>query len=70
MSKADVAGGYSNTPLTSALVDKRTLEKQVRIDWLSATFDFVKIEKLSKNLYELKHDHNFQALLIMLGYHG
>ncbi len=70
MSKADVARGYGNTPSTSALVEKRTLDKQVLVDWLSATFDFVKIEKISKNLYELKHDHNLQALLYMLGYTG
>jgi phage replication initiation protein len=70
MNKANVSGGYSNTPLPSAFIEKRTLEKQVQIDWLSATFDFVKIEKISKNLYELKHDQNFQALLYMLGYTG
>jgi len=62
--------GYSITPCPSAFTEKRTLEKRVLVDWLSASFDFVSIEKIDDNYYYLKQDERFEKLMRLIGYQG
>ena len=65
-------GGGSNTPPVDAVIDvfdKPKLQKRVLIDWLSATFDFIDVYKVSPNFYDIDH-HNplFKQLVSFFGW--
>lgn len=62
--------GYSNTPPTNTLVTNITKNRQVKIDWLSISIDFLKIEKVQKNFFTIQEDHNYNTLLKLLGFDG
>jgi len=65
-------GGGSNTPPVDTMkdvFDKPKLQKRVLIDWLSATFDFIDVYKVSPNFYDIDH-HNplFKQLVGFFGW--
>lgn len=66
------SGGGSNTPPVDTITDvfdKPKLQKRVLIDWLSASFDFVDVFKVSPNNYDLDlYNPLFKQLVAFFGW--